>query len=232
MTTLNPLQIAQVAYNAGFRGQALNEAVAVALAESGGNPIAYNPEAAAGTKAGSGSRGLWQIYGGAHPEYNNNSVFNPQANANAAYKVFLQAGGRFTPWSTYNQGLARPTLDFSSLFKGTSAATNQTPQQPTASAQQVTVKQSNTTPAVSTWQDLLALPSTLPATIQSNVTSGIQSGATQTVKALFPGTKEDYTFIITGYSLIVLGIIFLMVAAFRSDTGQAITSTAIKAAAI
>lgn len=106
MTILTPSQIYGYAYRAGFRGADLLTAVAVAIKESGGNTQAYNPESAAGTRPGSGSRGLWQIYGTAHPEYNNTLVFDPQANANAAYKVYREAGGRFTPWSTYNNGSA------------------------------------------------------------------------------------------------------------------------------
>lgn len=109
---LPPSEIAKFAYKAGFRGDALNIAVAIALAESGGNTNAYNPELAAGTPPGSGSRGLWQIYGVAHPQYNNDSAFNPEVNARAAYQVFREAGNRFTPWSTYNQGMANPTQNW------------------------------------------------------------------------------------------------------------------------
>lgn len=109
---LPPAEIAKLAYSAGFRGDALNIAVQIALAESGGNTNAYNPETAAGTATGSGSRGLWQIYGTAHPEYNNDSAFDPRVNAQAAYKVFREAGNRFTPWSTYNQGMATPTQNW------------------------------------------------------------------------------------------------------------------------
>src|SRR5512143_4150773 len=106
MANLNPSQIAQLAYNAGFRGSALRMAVAVALAESGGNTNAYNPETAAGTAPNHGSRGLWQIYGTAHPQYDNQNAFDPQVNAQAAYQVYREAGNRFTPWSTYNNGSA------------------------------------------------------------------------------------------------------------------------------
>lgn len=106
MANLTPSQIAQLAYNAGFRGSALRMAVAVALAESGGNTNAYNPEAAAGTAPNHGSRGLWQIYGTAHPQYDNSQAFDPQVNAQAAYQVYREAGNRFTPWSTYNNGSA------------------------------------------------------------------------------------------------------------------------------
>ncbi len=106
---LSANQIAQYAYNAGFRGQALITAIAVALAESNGNTQAYNPENAAGTPNGSGSRGLWQIYGKAHPQYNNDSVYDPQVNANAAYAV--SNGGNFAPWSTFNGGQYKQYLN-------------------------------------------------------------------------------------------------------------------------
>ncbi len=103
---LSPNQIAQLAYQAGFRGSSLRMAVAIALAESGGNPNAYNPEVAAGTRPGHGSRGLWQIYGSAHPEYDNQQTFNPITNAQAAFRVYSQAGNKFTPWSTFKNGSA------------------------------------------------------------------------------------------------------------------------------
>ena len=106
MPQLTANQIAGLAYNAGFRGADLRTATAVALAESGGNPNAYNPEAAAGTRNGSGSRGLWQIYGQAHPEFNTDQIYNPSLNAAAAYRVYLEAGRSFRPWSTYNNGQA------------------------------------------------------------------------------------------------------------------------------
>ncbi len=107
MANLTPAQLEQLAYNAGFRGNDLKMAVAVAIGESGGNPMAYNPEAAAGTRAGSGSRGLWQIYGTAHPQYNNSGTFDPQTNANAAYTVYRNAGSSFRPWSVWLNGSAQ-----------------------------------------------------------------------------------------------------------------------------
>lgn len=106
MTTLNDQQLARLAYDAGFRGDALRWAVAIAKAESGGNPSAYNPEIAAGTVPGSGSRGLWQIYGTAHPQYNSSLAFDPSTNAKAAYQVYSEVGHKFTPWSTYTNGQA------------------------------------------------------------------------------------------------------------------------------
>jgi hypothetical protein len=94
-------ELKSLAANAGFEGDDIDKAVAIALAESGGDPRAYNPETAAGTVPGRGSYGLWQIYQTAHPEYDSATLFDPQGNANAAYAIFSQSGG-FTPWSTYN----------------------------------------------------------------------------------------------------------------------------------
>ena len=52
-------QLIGLAQNAGFQGDDLATAVAVALAESGGDPSAYNPEKQAGAASGKGSFGLW-----------------------------------------------------------------------------------------------------------------------------------------------------------------------------
>jgi hypothetical protein len=108
---LSPAQIAQYAAAAGFSGADLVTAVAIALAESGGNANAYNAEpqdvpgnygrASAGD--GLGSVGLWQIYLAAHPEFTGENLLDPQTNANDAYAIYAVAGG-FHPWSTYTSG--------------------------------------------------------------------------------------------------------------------------------
>jgi Lysozyme like domain len=100
---LTPAQISYYAQNAGFAGQYLITAVAIALAESSGNTNAYNPETAARTTQGQGSYGLWQIYLSAHPEDAGENLYDPQTNANAAFAIYSDAGG-FSPWSTYNSG--------------------------------------------------------------------------------------------------------------------------------
>lgn len=97
-------QIASVAAAAGFAGADLVTAVAIALAESGGNSAAYNPETAAGTPPGQGSYGLWQIYRKAHPEFSDWDLTDPQTNANAAFSVYSAAGSSFRPWSTFKNG--------------------------------------------------------------------------------------------------------------------------------
>jgi hypothetical protein len=92
---LSPDQIAQYAAAAGFSGGDLTTAVAIAFAESSGNPQAFNPE---------GSYGLWQIYLQAHPEFAGVDLTDPATNAAAAFQVYRNAGNRFQPWSTFNSG--------------------------------------------------------------------------------------------------------------------------------
>lgn len=103
-------QIYQLAVNAGFGADA-STAAAVALAESGGNPSAYNkePQDVPGKYGreseddGLGSIGLWQIYRAAHPEYSGVDLTVPENNAAAAFSTYSESGG-FHPWSTFNNG--------------------------------------------------------------------------------------------------------------------------------
>ena len=99
-------QILAVAANAGFSGNDLTTAAAVALAESRGDETAYNPETAAkgGTPQGHGSYGLWQIYLKQHPQFDPSMLLDPQYNASAAFSIYSQAGNSFTPWATYTGG--------------------------------------------------------------------------------------------------------------------------------
>jgi len=106
-----PSTIAQYARNAGFSGPDLVVAVAIAYAESSGNPNAYNPETAAGTPEGLGSYGLWQIYLKAHPEFTGWNLKDPQVNAQAAYSVYEAAGYSFRPWSTFTSDSFTAYLD-------------------------------------------------------------------------------------------------------------------------
>lgn len=102
--SLSPSQIAQVAAGAGFSGADLVTAVAISLAESGGNPNAHGDL----NLPGQGSYGLWQIYSYAHPEFGPNfdALFDPATNAAAAYQIYQASGQRFTAWTgTYTNGL-------------------------------------------------------------------------------------------------------------------------------
>jgi hypothetical protein len=110
---LTPKQIAQYAYDAGFRGKSLTTAVAVALAESNGNPRAHN------TVPPDDSYGLWQInmYGSNGPdrrrEYHlksDDQLLDPARNARAAWSI-SNHGTDWMPWSTYRYGRYRGHLD-------------------------------------------------------------------------------------------------------------------------
>jgi hypothetical protein len=102
--------LVSLAQDAGF-GDNSQTAAAIAMAESRGNPDAYNPEPQdvpgrynrAGADDGLGSVGLWQIYLAAHPEYQGQDLTDPATNAQAAYAVFVGAKG-FHAWSTFKDG--------------------------------------------------------------------------------------------------------------------------------
>ncbi len=106
---LTPDQIAMVAQKAGFTGSNLVIAVAVALAESGGNANAQ------GDVAIGGSFGLWQVYCRAHPDLipptDPGSVawYDPYQNARWAYEI--SGGSNWHPWSTYIHGTYQAFMD-------------------------------------------------------------------------------------------------------------------------
>lgn len=97
---LSPSDIWQYASNAGFEGEDLQIAVAVALAESSGNPNALGDL----NITPGGSVGLWQVNLKYHPEYTTDQLRDPQQNANAAFAIYQAAGDSFTPWSTFKNG--------------------------------------------------------------------------------------------------------------------------------
>lgn len=86
------------ARSAGFSGGDLAVAVAIAYAESSGNPNAV------GDVDLGRSIGLWQINLAAHPEYTEEELYGPQTNANAAFAIYQAAGNSFSPWTTYKTG--------------------------------------------------------------------------------------------------------------------------------
>jgi hypothetical protein len=115
--TISAQQIAQHAYNAGFRGDALTTAVAVALAESHGD-TGIHGDVNLQTGAWGPSVGLWQIrslnpgHGTAVEQALRNATANadPATNARHAYAISRQ-GTNFGPWSTYTSGAYRGYLD-------------------------------------------------------------------------------------------------------------------------
>lgn len=99
--TLTDAQIAGAAKAAGFSGGSLATAVAVALAESSGDPGATNQNT-----NGSTDYGLWQINSVHGPLLKQGDWRNPTDNAKMAFRV--SAGGTtWTPWTTYKSGAYR-----------------------------------------------------------------------------------------------------------------------------
>jgi len=109
----SPTEIKGLAKEAGFPTEALSTISAIALAESAGNADAHN------SKPPDDSYGLWQInmLGKLGParrkEYGiktNAELFNAHTNAKAAYRVYVNAGRSFKPWSTFNNGTYKKFL--------------------------------------------------------------------------------------------------------------------------
>ena len=98
--------ITDAAWRAGFRDDDLVTAVAVALAESGGDPRANN---AGLNNNGSVDYGLWQINSVHGP--NLDSIYDPYENAQWAYKVFTGRDNSWEPWSAFNNGKHLRFLD-------------------------------------------------------------------------------------------------------------------------
>lgn len=90
MAIYSAQQIAQTAANAGFKGNGLVMAIAISLAESGGNTTVMSS---------AGDVGLWQINLAAHPQYNTSWLQNPANNAAAAYAI-SSGGTNWRPWCT------------------------------------------------------------------------------------------------------------------------------------
>lgn len=132
---LSASQLAGYARQAGFTGQGLVNIVAIALAESGGNPqaLANYPN---GSNAGGPeiSAGLTQINTLAHPQYTVSELYDPLTNFKAAFQV-SNGGTNFNPWSTWTNGAARSELASvqQALGQATSGATpSGTPPSPAA----------------------------------------------------------------------------------------------------
>lgn len=103
--------LVKIALTAGFTPEEAAIAAAISMAESSGNPGAYNPDASTGDK----SYGLWQInmLGGMGPERRkefsigrNEELWNPTTNAMAARKIYLQQG--WGAWSVTRPYQGRP----------------------------------------------------------------------------------------------------------------------------
>lgn len=100
-------EMTSIAKSAGFDNNTAKIMGAIGMAESSGNAMAHNTNAATGDN----SYGLWQInmLGSMGPSRrksfgisSNDELFNPSVNARAAYKIYKSQGLR--AWSTYSNG--------------------------------------------------------------------------------------------------------------------------------
>lgn len=93
-------QAADVARKAGFSGDKLAIALAIAQAESSLNPSDVSKPNK--DKWGSHDRGLWQINDHWHSEVSNADALDPLKNAQAAYRI-SEGGTNWSQWSTYGK---------------------------------------------------------------------------------------------------------------------------------
>jgi len=120
--------------NNGVYGGNLVTAVAVCVAESGGQPkifhcdatgsIGYYPPVSCAS--GSYDRGLWQLNSQYQTATSDSCAFSAQCNANSAYRI-SDSGISFSPWAVYNSDIYARYLDdaqaaVSALTKGAVAS--------------------------------------------------------------------------------------------------------------
>lgn len=104
---LSSSDVARYAYAAGFRGEALVIAVAVAFAESGGKSDAIGDWSLQDSTWGP-SLGLWQVrsvkaVSGTGQARDGSRLSDPLFNAQSAYQI-SSGGTNFGPWTTFNNG--------------------------------------------------------------------------------------------------------------------------------
>lgn len=124
----NP-ELASFARKAGFSEELIPTMVGISKAESGGNPLAFNPDASTGDL----SYGLMQInmIGGMGPERRqafgiktNEELYDPLTNFKAAKKIYDQQG--LGAWSVYRSGKYKDFLPTGAQINQTRPQVNQT----------------------------------------------------------------------------------------------------------
>lgn len=113
MAILTQDQLTQDASQAGFTGTGLQDIVAIAMAESGGNTLASNT---VGNSAGT-DRGVLQINSFFHPEVSNTCAYDPICSFTQAFNI-SQGGTSFTPWTTFDNGSFKKFLGSGSTTQG------------------------------------------------------------------------------------------------------------------
>lgn len=106
MAVVSDQTIASAAVAAGFPRDQIATAVAVALAESGGNATAKNTA----NKNGTTDYGLWQINSIHKADLAGGDWTNPRDNARMAFAVYSRAGKKWTPWYAWRDGKHLPFM--------------------------------------------------------------------------------------------------------------------------
>jgi hypothetical protein len=113
---LSDQELVDVLYKAGFRGDRLKTAFAVAKAESNGRPKAYNPPS---NNTGDNSYGIFQInmIGKLGPDRRqryelerDEDLFDPARNASVAFQM-SNKGKDWGAWTTYTKGRYKQFLN-------------------------------------------------------------------------------------------------------------------------
>lgn len=164
MALLSDSAIAAVARQGGFSGGGLVMAIAIALAESGGNTQAQGFNRDSSGRVSSVDRGLWQINNFYHSEVSDNCAYDPNCAAGAAFRISAH-GTNWQPWSTYMNGAYRQYL-----VRAQRAAGQVTPAGGTTPSGQLPpppAPLSTGTPQAVPLASLLAAPADLSVTTQS-----------------------------------------------------------------
>ncbi|MGH3094657.1 MAG: transglycosylase SLT domain-containing protein [Streptosporangiales bacterium] len=103
---------------AGFPKSAIRTGVAIAFAESSGNPTATNHNV-----GGSTDYGLFQINSVHQSILAQGDWSNPLSNTKMAYHVWANSGHSWSPWTTYNSGAYKQFLDKNISGNGSSSGT-------------------------------------------------------------------------------------------------------------
>ena len=106
MVTYSYSQLEALWIDAGGPAAVAPLAAALAIAESGGNPLAAYPgtTVAPGQGSTTDATGLWQILGLPAGNFTAAELTIPIENARMAVAKYRQAGNSFSPWQTYTQG--------------------------------------------------------------------------------------------------------------------------------
>lgn len=119
---LSAQQISDYAYAAGFKGEGLKVAVAVALGESGGNAGIVGDAGIQDAIYGP-SIGLWQIRSlkaekGKSTTRDELALYDPGFNARSAYSI-SGGGTNFAPWTVFKNGTYKKFLDKAGIVANT-----------------------------------------------------------------------------------------------------------------